>query len=459
MNKHFGTPVAALLALLAVPFASLAEEQAPQHARKHRGYTPVDVGTLGGPNSSFQGGAPVVNDRGTATGWADTPEWDPILGIPLVHAFKWDKGVLTDLGALPGGTSSGSQAINSSGNIAGFSVTGADPDFGVEFAATLWKPNGRIVNLGTLGGARSIAVAMNDRGQVIGGATNTIPDPDGLGGAVTGFPSPTQWRAALWQNGTIRDLGTLADGTVSGANFVNARGQVAGFSSTDSALNPTTGLPTVVPFFWESGHMVGVGSFGGVFGDATSLNSRGQIAGYSNLAGDSTHHAFRWTSGNMKDLGTLGGSSSSASWLNDDGDVVGSSNMPGDQDENGWVVEHGFLWSRGVMTDLGTVAGFSCSRAYFINSAGQVVGESFPCDFSEPAHAFLWENGGPAIDLNAFVPSGSDLYLQEAVSISDRGEIITMGVLPSGDRRAVLLIPRGGGDNATDDAAVAKERN
>ncbi len=131
--------------------------------------------------------------------------------------------------------------------------------------------------------------------------------------------------------------------------------------------------------------------------------------------------------------------------------------MPGDQDENGWLVEHGFLWSRGVMTDLGTVAGFSCSRAYFISSAGQVVGESFPCDFSEPGNAFLWENGGPAIDLNAFVPSGSDLVLVEAVSVDDRGEIVTLGVLPNGDTRAVLLVPRGLDEDAAEDATDASQ--
>jgi probable HAF family extracellular repeat protein len=433
MNKRLGIPVAALLAL-ALPAVLAAQE----HPAKHSHYTLVVVGTFGGPGSSFQGGGvPVVNERGTATGWADTLLVDPTLGIPVFHAFKWEKGVLTDLGSLSEGTFSGSQAINSLGVIVGFSMTGiVDPDFGFEFAATLWKANGQIVNLGTLGGARSITNMINDRGQVVGSATNTIPDPENLGGAVSGFPSPTQWRAALWQEGTIQDLGTLGNGTVSSALFVNARGQVAGVSTTDSIRNPTTGLPTVDPFLWENGHMVDVGTLGGVYGGVSALNNRGQVAGNSNLAGDLTQHAYRWDRGDMKDLGTLGGSGSVAFSLNDEGEVVGTSDISGDQ------ASHGFLWRRGVMTDLGTVAGFSCSKAYFINSAGQIVGESFPCDFSEPAHAFLWENGGPAIDLNVFVPSGSDLYLQEAVSISDRGEIVALGVLPNGDQRAVLLIPR-----------------
>ena len=86
---------------------------------------------------------------------------------------------------------------------------------------------------------------------------------------------------------------------------------------------------------------------------------------------------------------------------------------------------------------------------------GPSRGWSFPCDFGELAHAFLWENGGPAIDLNAFVPSSSDLVLVEAVSINDRGEIVALGVLPSGDTRAVLLIPGGQDDTAANGPAAA----
>jgi hypothetical protein len=45
-------------------------------------------------------------------------------------------------------------------------------------------------------------------------------------------------------------------------------------------------------------------------------------------------------------------------------------------------------------------------------------------------HAFLWENGGPMVDLNTLIPSGSSLQLTYAVAINERGEIAGFGVPP-----------------------------
>jgi probable HAF family extracellular repeat protein len=70
-------------------------------------------------------------------------------------------------------------------------------------------------------------------------------------------------------------------------------------------------------------------------------------------------------------------------------------------------------------------------------------------------HAFLWENGGPMIDLNTFVPLGSDLRLTAASTINDRGEIAVNALLPNGDQHAIMLIPCGEGTEGCQDAAEA----
>ena len=86
------------------------------------------------------------------------------------------------------------------------------PRSGPEIVATLWK-DGQIVDLGTLGGIFSLGERHQRsgpgrrRGQELDHPTRITS-----GGALTEFPSPTQWHAALWQNGTIPDLGTLGDG-------------------------------------------------------------------------------------------------------------------------------------------------------------------------------------------------------------------------------------------------------
>jgi probable HAF family extracellular repeat protein len=345
-------------------------------------------------------------------------------------------------------------AINAVGQTVGVSeINEIDPLFGVkEFRAALWK-DGQIINLGTLGGDESAAGAINDRGQVVGFALNAVPDPFSfLDFVIAGSSNGTQTRAFLWQNGAMQDLGTLG-GPDAAASFVNQRGQVAGASYTNSTPNPVTGIPTVHPFLWENGTMTDLGTLGGTLAFFSipnmdgGLNNRGQVVGESNLAGDLTFHAFIWTKpGPMQDLGTLGGGTATANAINDAGEVVGKADFPGSQTHDA------FLWKNGVITDLGTQDGDPCSNALGINSSGQIVGGSSDC-FTF-LHAFLWEKGGPMIDLNTLIPPDSSLTLTNAISINDRGEITGMGVPPGCSAQdaglcghAFLLIPTGKHDS------------
>src|SRR5260370_20526945 len=218
--------------------------------------------------------------------------------------------------------------------------------------------------------------------------------------------------------------------------MVNEHGQAIGFSYTNSS--PSTNCPwplTTDPFLWEDGKMVDLGTLGGTCGAPGAVNSRGQVVGQSNLAGDTETHAFLWDKGTLIDLGTLGGSFGTANWINDAGEVVGGATTAGD------LVIHAFFWSRGVKADLGTVDGYDCSVAFGINADGQVVGQLFTCG-QAGAHAFLWENGH-MIDLNVFVPPGLGLTLEDAERINDRGEIFGNAPLPNATFRPFLLIPSG----------------
>jgi probable HAF family extracellular repeat protein len=393
-------------------------------------YKVVDIGTLGGPTSYASSSAPgyqILNNEGMLTGAADTSIPDP--NAPncanadcfVSHAIRWKDGVLTDLGALPGVNSSSAVAINAHGWITGGSENGAiDPVTGLpEVRAVLWGKNGQIFGLGTLGGMWNVPANANSVGQVVGFATNAIPDPFTL------FIGGTQTRAYLWQNGVIQDLGTLG-GPDAMALYVNERGQVSGISYTNATPNATTGIPTLHPFLWDHGNMIDLGTLGGTFSGQEPpfrVNNRGQVIGTSTLAGDLISHPFLWDHGVLTDLGTLGGDNGATVWINDDGEVVGDADLPGS------AVHHAYLWRDGVMTDLGTLG--STSHAEAINSKEQVVGRSRIGAVDSPfQHAFLSENGEPMIDLNTLIPANSNVELVEAQNINDRGEIAALGAPP-----------------------------
>jgi probable HAF family extracellular repeat protein len=442
----FAVLFAGLLAGMS-PTRADGQESPLQQQPQHHHYKLVDMGALGGPQSIvFELNTRNLNNQGTFAACADTPNLDPnnpqtpYFGYPdfqidpyIQHVFNWKKGKVTDLGALPGGGSSCMQWISEEGWIAGGSANGLiDPLTGYpELNATLWK-NGQIINLGTLGGNESLAWSLNDKGQVAGYALNATPDP--FAGAVFANGA-TQARAFLWQNGNIRDLGTLG-GPDSDALLVNNAGQVAGLATTGWTINSTTQSPTVDPFLWENGKMIDLGTLGGTYGYPNALNSRGQVVGDSNVAGDQNFdfHAFLWEHGAIKDLGTLGGTRSEPRWINEAGEVAGWALLPGNQ------VVHATLWKNGKIVDLGVLPGSPCSYANGVDALGQVLGAVQQCPDMGPRIAFLWENGD-MVDLNVLLLPGSDLHLIGADNGNDRGEIVVEGTLPNGDLHAALLIP------------------
>jgi probable HAF family extracellular repeat protein len=431
----------ALFGVLAIPVRLAAQTQKVEHHR----YKLIDLGTFGGPNSTVGFFEEVVNERGTVTGGADTPTPDASCSAFnfdcfVSHAFKWKKGVLTDLGALPGVNSSYANWISANGLVAGISENGEmDPLIGVpELRAAFWN-DGHIIDLGTLGGNESFATAVNNRGQVVGLAANAIPDPFCF------FGWGTQCRAFLWQNGVMQDLGTLG-GPDSAAVYVNKAGQIAGFSYISPTPNPVTGIPPAHPFLWENGKMKDLGTIGGTqVPDLDGLNERGQVIGEMTLADEQKSHPFLWDGKKIIDLGTFGGDRGNANALNDAGEVTGYAQYPISCPGSGeGPIAHAYLWRNGVKPDLGTVPGINPldggSTGWSINSKTQIVGISTTCDFST-VDAFLWEDGGPMIDLNTLIPPDSAMHLYWALNITDRGEIAGLDALPNGDTHAFLLIP------------------
>jgi probable HAF family extracellular repeat protein len=184
-------------------------------------------------------------------------------------AFVYSNGEvrqLPDLG-VPWTTA---YAINNSGDVVGDSVLPTDlgPEF-VPVHAALFPHDGGVIDLGTFGGLRSSAVAINSKGQVVGwgnvdannshaffydhGAMTEIMLPNGNAASInesgevvgTYRPASDQYqRAFYFANGKATDLNTLtvdlpAGLTLTNAQRINNRGLILVWART-AADQPLT---------------------------------------------------------------------------------------------------------------------------------------------------------------------------------------------------------------------------
>jgi len=233
-----------------------------------------DLGTLGGPDAF----APFINEPGEVAGFSHTSSTPNPSGFPTIDPFLWEpptrpfpNGRMIDLGSL-GGTSGGEGdgvALNNQGQVVGSSNLAGD----VYFHPFLWTKPGPMQDLGTFGGNFGIANGINEAGDVAGWATNT-GDQAKL--------------AFLWKNGTMTNLGTLPGDLCSYAHIVNSKHQVLGDSDNDCNGGNDHG------FLWENGGgMVDLNSLvtgaDMTLGFPTSINDRGEITGIGLLANGNLH--------------------------------------------------------------------------------------------------------------------------------------------------------------------------
>lgn len=293
-------------------FSSLTSSSYLHAALWENGGSPVDLGTLGGPNSAVEW--PVKNDRGLISGISETAKKQRLGEVwSCAEAF------------FP------------------------QPPSGHICRGFAWR-NGSMTALPTLGGNNGFAAGANERGEIVGWAETRKHDKTCVS------PQVLQFEAAIWnaKDGRVEELPPMRGDKDGAATEINDRGQAVGISGIcDQAVGRFTAKHAVM---WDHGQIVNLGSLGGVaWNTPMAINDKGDVAGFSDLSGDQSggpnFHAFLWTkSRGMTDLGTLPGDAySEALGINEAGQIVGVSYGVS------FSTSRAFIWQNGTMTDLNTL--------------------------------------------------------------------------------------------------------
>ena len=312
----------------------------------------------------------IIGNSSTGFNWPDDNE---------KRAFLWENGVFTDLHP-PGALWSETVDINNNGEVVvtlSFSrnspcdiISGAFYWDGETFTTVGSTLVPVYQGLGGVLGESSEAVAINENGQTIVNAGDTVIFHD-LNWDVIEVLNHLPF-ACITVAVDINDSGFvnndgIPDGHVIGNSGCFDRKVLATildytFLELPEILpkGPTIDrLEKVQGFFWDGGAMYPVDHLGGGKSVAANINNKDQVVGGA-LTEDGKTHAFLWTlgpdeQGVIRDLGTLGGDNSFALAINEAGQVVGWAETGESYSEQGVVrpVRHAFLWEDGQMYDLG----------------------------------------------------------------------------------------------------------
>ena len=152
-----------------------------------------------------------------------------------MHAALFSGATITDLGLLPGATTSGATAVNSSGHVVGGSGRRNCQGYQCTpqgfFHAFLYKGSGALVDIGTLGGAVSTALGIDAQDEVVGSSSTT-------GNGVPFHTDPNR-HAFLYTGGKMIDLNTRIDApgwVLTEATGINSKGQIVGNGSLNGVF-------------------------------------------------------------------------------------------------------------------------------------------------------------------------------------------------------------------------------
>lgn len=288
-----------------------------------------------------------------------------------------------------------------------------------------------LVKLGALGSA-SGAVAVNDKGEVLG---NWV----GADGRLRGF---------IYSCGAQRDIGVIGAGSI--YSDINNAGFTIATSYADS--DPSGYLRAPNGRLTAIGHLPVEHPITQVY----ALNNRNQVAGKSGPLEfpEQPYRAIIWTRGTLRDLGDFGVTPNSANAINDRGQATGFASVTtgGPHDRVAYLYSNGRL----LNIDDANVPGQTYSEGTGINNHGHIVGNH------QQLQGFVWR-GKRMQSLNALVDPKLGWNIGAPEAINDAGQIAATAVR-AGVQYAIrldlirphgLAAPAPDADQAAELAAVA----
>ncbi|MEW7849665.1 HAF repeat-containing protein [Massilia aurea] len=251
-----------------------------------------------------------------------------------------------------------------------------------------------LVDLGAYRGVSSNAVAINDKGQVLGHWTTRA-------GQVRGY---------IHDRGKFRDIGVIGTTRTEWTDINNA-GYISANDGGSSYLRAPNGALTRLGFLPNTS--ADPDAF--LATASSALNNRNQITGRSSPAIpiEGPLRGFIWTRGALGDMGDFGDVPISGLAINDRGQVTGYGSLATGPSRVA------FLYHRGRIVPIDTRPGSShpYSRGDAINNRGHVVG------YSDQLSGFIWR-GQRMQSLNVLIEPRQGWNILYPTAINDAGQIL-----------------------------------